>query len=440
MKGRAALAAVVLCCGPTATRVRAQEPMAGGTLSFAQAMQRALEANRNVDSAREAVAVSRAEKRAALSYVLPQLAVSGSYTRNSDEIAFGTGDAARIVLPRNDWEYRVVLDQPIFAGFRDLRVYDQSKVALATAREGVRSSEDAALLVAGRAYLDVVQAEALIAVEEQNVALAERRHSQAQAFYEVGETTRVDVLRAEADIKAAQRRLVVARQARVAAAGELRVALALDGEFSVEEPEAGVIPPVPDLETLVARAREARPDLRQARQAVEIAGLQVKQEKGAYLPVVSAQAGYVKQKREFPVGEYGFASVRVSVPVFQGGRVGARVAAARGRERQAELAVEELDQRIREEVRTELAGLEAARTALALSEEQLTAATADYEQTFEQYRGQELTGLDVQVAEASVAEARRATVNSRLVLRLQEMRAWYAAGSLRAAIEKEVVQ
>ena len=72
-----------------------------------------------------------------------------------------------------------------------------------------------------------------------------------------------------------------------------------------------------------------------------------------------------------------------------------------------------------------------------LADERLTAAQADYDQTFEQYRSQLLTTLDVQSAETSLAEARRGRIAARLGLFLAEVRTFHAAGILAPATRKE---
>jgi outer membrane protein len=173
---------------------------------------------------------------------------------------------------------------------------------------------------------------------------------------------------------------------------------------------------------------------------VRIAELEVQKQKGAYLPVITADAGWVYQKTTFPKDEYGYAALRFTVPVFQGGEVGARVAAAKVRQRQAELALEEAQRQVREEVRVSLQHVEAERTSLQLAEEQRQAAQAEYDQAIEMYRAQEATALDLEAAEALLADASRAVATSRLDLRLAELRAWAAAGSLTSVVMKETGQ
>jgi outer membrane protein len=409
-------------------------------LSLGEALARALKDNLALGRARAEVTAAEAQKKAALALVLPRLGATASSTRNSDEVSFGSDQDRRTILPRNDWNLRLTLNQPIFAGFREKRAYDQSKLGIESAREATRATEDTVLLQVAADYLAVFQGDALIDVEGKNLELARRRQRQATDFFEAGESTRVDVLKAETAIKAAERRLIAARQLREAAAGRLRVDLALDGaagDLEVQEPGT-VTPPPPDEATLVHRALESHPEIAQALRAREIASLEVKKQVGAYLPVITAEAGYVRQKTTFPKDEYGFARVNISVPLFQAGEVGARTAVARQRERQAVLALEEAQRRVREDVHTALLDLQAATTGLGLAEEQLAAAQAEYDQVFDLYRSQEATAVDLDSAETALADARRAVVGSRLDRKLAELTVWYAAGALKSAVLEEV--
>lgn len=422
----------------TAQEAPAPPSAVPATMTLEEAWTRALKEGLAVERARAEVGFATAQKKGAFSLVLPRISVAANAIRNSDEVTFGSAEDSRTILPRNDWSLRATLTQPLFAGLREKRAYDQAKVGIESARQGLRASEDEILLRVAADYLAVVFGDALMEVERRSIELAGNRKKQATDFFEAGESTRVEVLQAEAALKAAERRLVTAQQARDRAAGGLRVELGLDGEIRVQEPE-GTLPPLAPEAELVAQALESRPGLRRAQSDVTIADLEVKKQQGAYLPVLTADAGYVRQKTTFPKDEYGFAALRLTVPLFQGGEVGARVAAARERQRQAELALEEARRQVKEEVRTALLDLEAATRSLALAEEQLAAAQAQYDQVFDLYRGQEATALDVETAENGLAEARRASVTERLQRKLAALRVRFAAGSLKAVVVKEVL-
>jgi outer membrane protein len=401
-------------------------------LTLREALTLAVQRNLTLARAQAEISAADAGRRVVRSAVLPRLSVGGNAVRNSTEVSFGPVEDIREVLPRSDWNWNLSLSQPIFAGLRDLRAYSQSKIDVEVAREGVRRTSDEVLLSTSQEFLLALEAEALIDVERQNLVLAETRRRQAQDLFDAGETTRVDVLRAEADIKAAERRVVEAERSREVAVSALRIALAIDEDLTLVEPASGerAVPVLPPQEELVSRALGARPEVRQAEYMLENAQLEVKLQKGAYLPVVTADAGYINQKRTFPASSYGFAALRVTVPIYQGGEVSARVALAEEREKQASLTLEEVQRSVREDVRLALFDLEATRTNLALAEEQLQAAEAEYQQTFELYQNQELTTLDVQSSEAALADARRAVATGRLLVYAAEVHAWYVAGSL----------
>jgi outer membrane protein len=403
-------------------------------LTFDGAMRRALEVNNPVERAREDIGIAEANRDQLLSAVMPRITLDGNLTRNSIEQTFGgEGEDSVTILPRNDWAYRVVLSQPIFAGRRELRAYSQAKINVENARGRTRFAEDATLLRVASSYLAVVNADRRIDVERRNVELAERRLKQAQAFFEAGEVTKVDVFRAETAQKAAQRLMAVAAQQREHAAAQLREDLDLDGPVEVVVPETA-LPPLPDEAQLVARAMESRPDIDVAENNVRIASLEIQKQRGYWLPTVTFDGGWISQKTPFPADQYTYGSLRFNVPIFQAGEVQARVANARHLERQAQLALEEAKTGAREDVRTALVDLHSSVIGLQLAGEQLTAAQAEYDQAFELYRAQEATSLDVASSETSLADARRAVAEETLNRDLAELRVWFAAGAMKDAV------
>lgn len=402
------------------------------TLTLDEALRRALEVNNTIGQARQEIGAAEAQRSFLLSAVMPRITLGGDLTRNSIEQTFGEGDDGVTILPRNDWAYRLTLSQPIFAGRRELRAYSQAKIGVENARESTRATEDGTLLRVASNFLAVVNADRRVEVERRNIELAQRRLEQSQAFYEAGEVTRVDVLRAETSMKAAQRLLASANQQREHAVANLRTDLALDGTVAVAPP-ARSLPPLPSESELIARATAARPDVDIAENNVRIAELEVQKQRGFWLPTVAFDGGWIQQKSPFPASGYSYGALRLNVPIFQAGEVHARVAGARSREKQAEFELEETKLVAREDVRRALADLRSAETGLQLANEQLIAAQAEYEQAFELYRAQEATSLDLAASETSLADARRAVAEETLNRDLAELRVWHAAGAIKEA-------
>ena len=114
---------------------RAQEPAPAPpqtpqtqTLTFEEALRRALEANPATETARAEVRVSEAQLRQLRSSVLPRVELNGSATRNSKRWPLNPTASSATVLPENDWRYDVTLRQPIYAGGRELKAIRQGRL------------------------------------------------------------------------------------------------------------------------------------------------------------------------------------------------------------------------------------------------------------------------------------------------------------------------
>ena len=402
-------------------------------LTFRQALQRAVQVNNTVERARADVTAAEANKELLLSNVMPRIVASGSAIRNGQAVTFGSGSDATTVLAQNDWNYRLVLSQPVFAGRRELRAYSQAKLGIASAEQAELGTEDAVLLRVASNYLALVNADARINIEKGNIALAEKRRTQANAFFEAGEVTKVDVLRAETAIKASQRALAVAQQNRDEAESRLRADLDLTGSIVATTPEQPM-PPVPPEQDLIAKAETVRPDVVLAANNVKIAELEIQKQRGFWWPTVTFDGGLTAQKAAFPSAHNTYGALRFTVPVLQSGEVEARVAGAKARELQSRLDLENAKINAREDVRQALAALNAAETSLGLAKEQLSAAEAEYAQEFELYRAQEATSLDLASSEQALADARRAVAEETLNRDEAALRVWYASGAMREAL------
>ena len=432
------IAICLLAAGATLPLL-AQSQQPPTQLTLREALHRVLGENPSLRIAESEVDRAEARRSQLRSSILPHVSFDARSTFNDRSVEFDLGEATATILPKNDWRAEVKLTQPIFSGGRELKAIRQAGLGVDDATESLRSSRERLLLETTSDYLGVIQGQALYDVELQNVEIANRRLEQAQAFYEAGETTRVDLLRAETAIRAAERRLTAALQARESAASRLRIDLALDGPVTVSEPEIDLAE-LPSREALVGMAITAHPAVRRARMLVEFQELELSKQRRKYLPTITSEASYVMQASDFPAGEYGSLTFNFNLPIFDSFDIASQVRMAREDLRQARLQLESTERAVRESVELSLIDLETARTNLALATEQLASAQAEYEQMFELYRAQEATTLDLASAETSLAEARRAVVTGTLDLDLARLAVWRAAGSLEDALMPEAIQ
>ncbi len=444
-RARIALGLSLLIAVPLAARAaRAEEPPPQA-LTLQQALRRAIEANASTATARSQVTASEAQVRQLRNSILPHFDLDTAATRNSREVAFDVNGFRATLLPLYDWSARINLSQPIYAGQREHMALRQGRLTVTSNQAAVRSAEDMVLLATASDYLGILQGQDLVAVEQRNLELAGRRRKQAQAFYEAGEQTKVDVLRADTDSKAAERALAEAQRSRDLASSRLRLDIALDQPAAPlapiqAQPPNLKFPPLPPAETLIADAEASRATVQRAQLALEIATLETRKQGAARLPTVRAEGDILRQRTTFPANQTAALTIRLTMPIFDSGEISAKVAVAREQQRQAEIALAEARRQVREDVLQALLNLRTAETDLALAKEQLAAAEAEYNQSFELYRAQEATSLDLQTAETSLASARRAVVNGTVNRDLAEVNVWSAAGTLKKLILEEGAQ
>src|SRR3954471_13625824 len=428
------LALSLLTLIPSVARAAGPAPQ---PLTLQQALRRALEANASTATVRSQIAVSEAQVRQLRSSVLPHVDLDTAATRNSNEVAFDVNGFRATILPRNDWSARLNFSQPIYAGGRELMALRQGRLAVSSGEADLRSTEDRVLLDTASNFLGILQGEALVDVERKNLELAEQRLKQAQAFFEAGEQTKVDVLRSETDQKVAERALTAAQQSRDLATSRLRLTRALDEPAGAPTPVAYPdlkLPPLPSPEVLVAQAQAAHPVVQRAELALQIAQLETSKQRAARLPTVRAEGDVLRQRTSFPADQTAAVTIRLTMPIFDSGEISAKVAVAREQQRQAEIALDEVKRQVREDVLQSLLHLDTATKALALAKEQLASAEAQYNQSFELYRAEEATALDTQASAATLASARRAVVNGTVSRALAQLNVWSAAGILKQQI------
>jgi outer membrane protein len=403
------------------------------TLTFEDALKRALKANPSIARAQADVGAALAQRKLAKSAILPRVDLDASATQNGREVAFDFDGARAPIVPRQDWATRLSLRQPLYVGGREFKAIRQMSLTIDAAEAAAESTEDATLFRSASDYLSLVQADSLIDVEQQNVDVASSRREHAERMLKAGELTRVDVLRAEAAQKAAERQLAAAEQQRKEMESRVRLDLALDEDI-VAVPPAFAMPPVPGIEELTQMSLASHPELKRASAYLDIAKLETRKQRGAYLPVVMLNASVTRQRSAFPIDDARAIGVSMHVPLFDSGEIASRISVASEHEKQAAASEAEMRQTVREEIVRSVASLQTARKSFDLAQQQLAAAEAQYLQISALYRAQEATSLDIDTAETALAEAKRAVVTQSLQTKIAELRVWFAAGSLKPAL------
>ena len=180
------------------------------------------------------------------------------------------------------------------------------------------------VLAAKQAYYGVLQADALVTVDEGTVKNREGLLRQTQSFYDVGTKPKSDVTQAEANLYLAQANLIVARNGVEVAWANLRNAMGVDDYPKQPLADALVTEPVPmSLEQAKAEAFVARPELHQFDAQLKAQDQQIAVARRNHLPDLLFNSSYGwlgidNGTSLFPLAPSWRVELNLNIPIFNG--------------------------------------------------------------------------------------------------------------------------
>ena len=370
---------------------------------------------------------SQADVKLVSSALLPRVDLNATWWRFKDEQSIELTPGEEFVIrPLEDWVWSADLRQTLFYGLRPWRARNVAKLNRDIANlDRMTTINNLTLTVAAEFYRAVAARES---VEVARTAL-EANQGQlrlTERLYEVGESTAADAARWRSEVAGSKQRLVLAegnaeiarrRLARLAGVPEV-------GELRTTGPIP--VPPGEDAQ-LQAEAMNQRLEMVTLRHQLEVAGLMIKVERGAWLPELEAGAQYLQQKAAFPSNSWASFSLNLRVPVYDGGLTKARVVKAKADLRDVEWLEVQVTREIEDQVDNAAITFRAATAALEAAHERNTASRQAYDQVERAYRVGEATSVDLLTATTDAVDA----ANSEIIAKSQRE---YQAIALRHAI------
>jgi outer membrane protein len=227
--------------------------------------------------------------------------------------------------------YSFDLTQPIFRGFRTLNQVRVAEATVRAGRESLRLVEQNVLLAAATAYVDVVRDQAIVRLNENNVNVLSSELRATQDRFNVGEVTRTDVAQATARRAGAVSQLELARaNLKTSRATFERVVGSPPGRLTEPPAPNGLLPK--SLDDAVQVHNRENPSVVSALYLEEASRYSVDVIRGELLPTVQLEASYSQRfdpSRTVDESEQTTVTGRLSVPIYQGGEVDARVRQAK---------------------------------------------------------------------------------------------------------------
>ena len=256
--------------------------------------------------------------------------------------------------------WNVQAEQVLYDRSRWLQ-YRQSRLAAQSALWKLQNAGSDLVVQTAKAYFDVLSAkEQLSAADDERTAF-DRQLKQAQAAFQSGTATLLDIKEAQSGYDTALAKETAAFSRLLAAKNALSSLTGLDAS-QVAMP---VLPsPLPDVldgkpqEWWLAAAEEHNPELKQQQLAAENARLALSEAKARHLPRISASAGYQDYRNRRGDGSRNDAyrsrgagfSVQLTMPLFSGGLTASQNREAAARLSQSEALLAAARRKVRQSV------------------------------------------------------------------------------------------
>ncbi|MFG1346553.1 TolC family outer membrane protein [Xanthobacter autotrophicus DSM 431] len=300
----------------------------------------------------------------------------------------------------------------LFNGFTTANQTRTAESQVRGSRETLRNTEQTVLLNGVTAYMNVIQAIALLDLQRQSLAAFEQELRATRDRFNVGEVTRTDVAQAEARVADAQYQVSQAVANLSSAKATYRQVIGVEpGKLASPRSIEGMLPR--DVNGVISNGLASHPAIKASEFAVDAAVFQVKVAEGALMPNVSVQ-GQLSQAydQNFATDAYGAAAatVNLTVPIYQGGQEYANIRQTKELLSQARLEVDVNRDTIRALAVQYWGALEASKAQILAAQASVAANTLALEGVREEWRVGQRTTTDVLNAQRDLTNSQSALV------------------------------
>ncbi len=333
-------------------------------LSLEQCIDIALKNNPDIARKRWNTETAMAQESIAQGQLLPQISAVGGYTQYMDD---------RLITPRRSGGQEVlgfadevvsgnlVLSVPLYTGGRLKNEVEAAELVTQSAKHQHRRSRRELVFNVSNVFYAMLGREAVIdSLVFSQMTLDEHRKRVAELF-DAQKAARVDLLRTEVRLADIEQRLLQERNVLNIQRFLLASLLGLDRQNNLFQIEGELtLADVPvDLDSSFARAFNSRQDYQSLRSQTAAQQKRVNLAKAGRLPSVSLRASYGNQwsADSSLSNEAGDVGVFAMIPLFEGGRISARVRRERSRLMVQKEALRKLGLQIKLELETAVSNI-----------------------------------------------------------------------------------
>lgn len=416
--------------------------------SLAELYSLALERSEKIRISEDDLYIAEREKDRATSVLFPKLSVFGSHIWYSEQKRNDTFT----LQPEYSSSWGLKLTQSLYLNGREFIALRMAKESIIKTKFNLDSIKEEYLLNVASLYYDVLKAKKASEIARASVERLTKHRDAAKVRLQVGEITKTGLLRAEAELSAAQSDLIKADNGLRLAKTVLARTVGIEGDYEVKEGMGlgvmsqelkDIVPAncqLPAVDCLRQIALSERAELKAIEHEKRIMEDEVKYTKGLYWPTVSVEGAYSKREDypslSFRVKESTYGILRFDFPFFEGGLRKAEVRQAEAKLRQMEYKVADLKDSINVEVENAYLEVITQSGVLDMLKARVEYATDNYKVVSKQFEHGLANSIDVMDANTLLVTAERELANAQYDYQLAVLKVRRAAGTLLKTVSK----
>ncbi|HEY8594353.1 MAG TPA: TolC family outer membrane protein [Devosiaceae bacterium] len=353
----------------------------------------------SVKAASEGIAARKAGTR-------PQISASATAT-DSWSVSGGATSTSQTFRLGVDYQ------QVLFDNMKTASQVEQARALADVAAQALRNAEQNVLLSAATAYMDVVRYTRLVQLRAENVKFYKAQVQSAQDRLRIGEGTKIDV--AQADTSLAQ-----AVASYKTAVNSLQSAQASYMRWVGHKPHnldmnIGTLGKIPaSIDVALASADQHHPAILTAQAQIRAAQSASDAAKAAFGPTLSLIGSIcgVNCGPGTATGASGSVSLKLSIPIYAGGAIGAGVRSANLDQIKSEVDAQATRAQVQEAVIASWTGMQTASAQIDSAQQAVKSAQLALDGVIQERDVGQQTTLDVLNARASLTQAQEALITA----------------------------
>lgn len=390
--------------------------------------------------AEENIRISKEGKYKALAGLLPTVTAYGRYTEYSE----GKIVNNQIIQPDKSKVWGVTIEEKLSLGGREFIAFSSAKDVFKKTEFEVNSFKEQYLLKVAQDVYAYLKAKRALEIIQTNVDRLRKHRDAAKIRLKVGEVTKTDLLRAEAELSGAEAEFISAKNYLKVAKSILARDAGIEGDFEILEQKLNDPYLNLTLDHVKAIAKDERPEIKVASISKDIAKKNVSYAISSFFPYLSLSATYQKldqdPSNQFTNKESKYAIASINFPIFEGGLRRAEVGEAKAKLRQAELQYNDIVKEVFIDVESAYHNYLTFRDTIKSLEDEVVYAKDNFNSVSKQYQYGLANSIDVTDANTFLVTAERKLMEAQYNYQLAILRLRQATGTLlNAFINNDII-